>query len=97
MSGLINSLLDAHFNKTPPPSTNTPKDTSADIRNLVEVLEEDEGPPAYDKARPLWSPFGPLPVKQDPSMPKACFDPNVDEEERIPFDVDARNAWLSRG
>lgn len=85
---------------TPPPVKREYKESPPLIRNMAEAIREDEEeydePALYDKARPFWSPFGPLPVRQDPSMPMAVIDPNLDEETRMPLDVDKRNAWLER-
>ena len=85
-----------------PPVKQEHKESPPLIRNLAEVVAElDEGEELYgvkqyDKTKPFWSPFGPLPVRQDPSMPMAVIDPNLDDEVRIPLDVDKRNAWLER-
>lgn len=109
MSGLINGLLNEFFGDDGdkprsmglalPPVKQEHKE-SPTIRNLADAVKDDEEeydePALYDKARPFWSPFGPLPVRQDPSMPMAVIDPNLDDETRMPLDVDKRNAWLER-
>lgn len=98
MSGLINGLLEGYFNDVAPSTTTkvppvTQENTgSPTIRNLEEVYEEETR--QYDKNRPFWSPFGPLPITQNPMNPLAVCDPNVDEDSWIPFDVDKRNAML---
>lgn len=99
MSGLINGLLEGYFNDTLPPVKREVKESPPVIRNLAEVIEEGEelyGTPRYDKAKPFWSPFGPLPVKQNPLNPTAVIDPNYDDERQMPLDVDKRNAYIER-
>ena len=109
LEGYFNDIAPTTIKQKPtqPPVKQPAKESHPLVRPLTEVIKEREQlkadeiasdePLKYDKARPLWSPFGPLPLIKDQAMPKAVYDPNLDEEQRIPLDVDARNAWLERG
>lgn len=88
--------------KTYPPVTGTLKGSPAPtpysppiIQNLADA-DPGDGWKQYDPKRPYWSPFGDKPVYQNPMNPLAACDPNLDENQWIPFDVTERNAWLER-
>ena len=63
---------------------------------LIRNLADEYTPKQYDKSKPFWSPFGPLPVRQNPLNPTAVIDPNYDDERQMPLDVDKRNAYIER-
>jgi hypothetical protein len=99
LSALIRSALGLDEIKQPTPIKREVKESPPVIRNLAEVIEEGEelyGTPRYDKAKPFWSPFGPLPVRQNLLNPNAVVDPNYDDERQMPLDVAKRNAYIER-
>lgn len=100
LSALIRTALGFEPDKqTIPPGKPETQGSSPLIRNLADVVETGEelyGEKRYDKARPFWSPFGDLPVTQNPINPTAVIDPNYDEERQLPFDVDKRNTYIER-
>lgn len=89
--------LDYTKQKAPTPVAREQKESPAVIRNLAEVeYVHTSDKPQYDPTRPLWSPYGTIPLEPNPMNPKAVCDPNLDPDQWIPMDVAERNAWLER-